>query len=306
MEEYINDLVEGIENEKCILVVGPQLLANEGKTIGSDLFDYLKGLKDFRSVQFNYYEGDEFFWFAKPTSKTMAYMKLQGFYKEKLCPSPIHSLIAEIPFHLIVSLSPDLMLDDIFKSKNFDYTFDYYSKQRSRQNIEKPTTEKPLIYNFLGKINETSSLVFTFDDLFDYMEAILGEKGLPELLSIEFLNAGYMLFLGTKLDKWYFKLLLKLFKLHTKIINPACFDSEQLTDDVNSFYVNEYNITFISPQEEENIIRHLHQTFATKGKLRKPKPEPPTTAPVIYNINVTGNDNIVLQNVKASNVNLTK
>ena len=69
---------------------------------------------------------------------------------DKLEAQDIHKKIAEIPFHLIISLSPDLLLKQAFENNSFDHDFSFYYKENTAVTVVKPTKEKPLLYNLLG------------------------------------------------------------------------------------------------------------------------------------------------------------
>ena len=114
-------ITQRIEEEKCILILGPDIVPSETVSLNEQLKSHLEkeehdGLK--------YYTDDKFFSFADETDKEYAFYDVQKFY-EKLQPNEIHRKIAEIPFHLIISVSPDLLLKKTFDDKKLDYTFDY-------------------------------------------------------------------------------------------------------------------------------------------------------------------------------------
>jgi hypothetical protein len=155
-----------INEEKCILIVGPDITLSETeKSLNELLKEYLEKNKQ---TDIGYYTEDEFFSFKNNSEKEYAIMDIQEFYKH-LTPNELHYKIAEIPFHLIISVSPDHLLKDAFDSKKLDYQFSFYNKEQNAAAIQKPTKNKPLIYNLFGDIDADSSLVFTYDDLFNYL-----------------------------------------------------------------------------------------------------------------------------------------
>ena len=210
-------ITQRIEEEKCILILGPDIVPLETVSLNEQLKSYLKkeghdGLK--------YYTDDEFFSFTDEADKEYVICDVQKFYV-KLQPNEIHRKIAEIPFHLIISVSPDLLIKKTFDDKKLDYTFDFYNKEQNPQGFEKPTSGKPLIYNLFGNIKVEGSLIFTYEELFDYLIAIFGKHELHQDLRQELKDARLILFLGFKFDKWYFKLILKLLNFHKDSIRRA-------------------------------------------------------------------------------------
>lgn len=268
-------ITKNIEKETCILILGPEFVPSETVSLNEQLKSYLeekhRGLK--------YYIDDEFFSFAEESEKPYAIFDVQNFY-EKLQPSEIHRKIAEIPFHLIVSLSPDLLLKKTFDDKKLDYTFDYYNKEQNPQGFEKPTSGKPLIYNLFGNVEYAGSLIFTYDDLFDYLIAIFGKHELHQDLRQEIKDSQLILFLGFKFDKWYFKLILRLLNLHKDKMSHAGLKDRNLLPHIMNFYTDEFKIKFLNYHSVE-ILDTIYKRCAGKGLLRTRR-KPAGTQPEIF------------------------
>ena len=118
------DLVsKRIEEEKCILIIGPDITLSESdRSLNERLKDYLENNT---GSEVEYYTEDEFFAFKNNSEKEYAIMYIQDFYKQ-LQPHELHYKIADIPFHLIISVTPDRMLKNAFDSKNKVYQFAFY------------------------------------------------------------------------------------------------------------------------------------------------------------------------------------
>src|SRR5829696_3210112 len=144
------DLVQKrIEEEKCILIIGPDFtVENEERPLNERLKEYLENNKQ---TEIEYYTEDEFFAFKNKSEKEYAIMDIQEFYRG-LTPCEIHYKIAEIPFHLIISVSPDHLLKDVFESKKIDYQFAFYNKEQHTSTVPKPAKNKPLLYHLFGDI----------------------------------------------------------------------------------------------------------------------------------------------------------
>ncbi len=258
--------IKRLEEEKCILITGPDILPSEDISINEKLKNYLE---EQGSNQFKYYHDDEFFSFADETEKEYAYYDVQQFY-DSIKTEEIHHKIAEIPFHLILSVSPDLFVKKAFEEKGFDYTFDYYNKEQNPQGLNAPTKEKPLLYNLFGNIESEGSLIFTYDDLFDYLIAIFGKRGLHNDLKREIQSARMILFLGFRFEKWYFKLLLRLLDIHKGKLSHAFMKDKSILPQVINFYSDEFHINFIDMPGTE-IIDTLHTKCSEKGLLKTAK-----------------------------------
>jgi len=303
----IDFITKWIQDEKCIIILGPDIVFDFQKSLNYELSEFL--INNGIECKFDAY--DELF-SSNTDFDPFFFAELSEFYN-KLEPRPIYQKIAEIPFNLIISLSPDLLLKQTFEKNNFDFTFDYYNKNLNPQEINEPTKEKPLIYNILGNYKEFDSLVLCFQDVFNYLSAILGKYQLNQKLKRKINISKSVLFLGFKFDKWYFKLILQLLNLDLKAIKQASVkeinnstDEPQKQNLVIDFYKNEFKIQFVN-QEGSEIIDLLHDYYMQNNLLRKPKKETQSNSQITNIINVNDSKDVtILQNVNANNVNLNK
>ncbi len=257
-------ITQKISDGTCILVTGPNIgLTEKDSSINSLLKEYLNGLYP---DAIKHYEDDGFFSFDDPGDKETAIFMIQKYYKA-MKPTDVHYKIADIPFHLIISVSPDNLLRNVFTEHNTDHTFDFYNKEQNPSALEKPTTAKPLLYNLFGNIDNEGSLIFTYDDLFDYLMKIFGDFKLPQTLQNELKLVRHVLFLGFDFDKWYFKLLLRLLKLNEIKIKNASTKDRSLMPRVMSFYLDEFKMKFIEYNEAE-ILDTIYQKCDELGILR--------------------------------------
>ncbi len=255
--------VKRLEEEKCILITGPDLSLSSDITLNERLKEYLEKQG---SNKFKYYSEDEFFSFTDETEKEYAYYDVQQFY-DSIKAEEIHHKIAEIPFHLVISVSPDLLLKKVFEEKSLNFNFDYYNKEQNPQSLESPSKDKPLLYNLFGNIESEGSLIFTYDDLFDYLIAIFGKRGLHNDLKREIQSARMILFLGFGFDKWYFKLLLRLLDVHKGKLSHASLKGSTMLPQARNFYSDEFHIKFLDIPGIE-IIEKLHDKCAEKNLLK--------------------------------------
>ncbi|MEO5999674.1 MAG: toll/interleukin-1 receptor domain-containing protein [Chitinophagaceae bacterium] len=266
-------MIQRIEEEKCTLIIGPHIALKENdKSINEILKEYLESQSD---GEIKYYADDEFFSFTDPAEKEYAINDIQKFYNQAKY-NELHVKIAEIPFHLIISVSPDRFLENVFKEKKLDYTFEFYNKEQNPAPLEKPTSKKPLIYNLFGDIETEGSLVFTYDDLFDYLIKIFGDFKLPQTLQNELQQSSIVLFIGFKFEKWYFKLLLRLLRLHKVKIKSASDKGAVLLPTVKNFYAEEFKMKFLDSDETE-IMNYIYDRCREKNILRI-KNQPATVA----------------------------
>jgi len=297
----IDLLTKWIHDEKCILILGPDIVFDFQKSLLKELSDYL--INNGIECKFDAY--DELF-SSNTDFDPFFFAELSDFYN-KLETKPIYQKIAEIPFNLIISLSPDLLLKKVFDDNNFDYSFDFYNKILNPKPIENPTIVKPLVYNLLGNYKEFDSLVLCFRDVFNFLSTILGNNQLNNDLKYKINSAQSILFLGFKYDKWYFKLILQLLNLNEKAIKQASKNELENIENQNlliDFYKNEFKIRFI-PAKGTEILDLLHTHYKENNKLRKPKQQTSTSNSITNIINVADSKDVtILQNVDANNINL--
>ena len=298
----IDDLITDIEAKKCILLLGPDIAFNNKKSLLKELSNFLK------TERFEHqFHNDEELFSSKTKFIPQGFRKFPRFF-EKLEQNTIYQKIAEIPFHFIISLSPDLLLKQTFENNNFDYSFDYYHKGKAPQSIKeenKPSKEKPFLYNLLGQYTETTSLVLTFNNLFDYLSSILGVKQLHDDFKIEIEEAYTVFFLGFKYDKWYLKLIMRLLNKDDNILQQASIKEIQNKEKIINFYEKEFQFEFENQLSGEEIIDKIHKYFTEKNSLRKPKLIKETQGNVT--INVTDSQNInILNDINANKIDINK
>ncbi len=260
-------ILNTIKSEKCVLLLGPELFTHNNKTLNELLTDFLD-IKNNQNIH-SYYEADELFLFADGMSKTMTYYEVKDFYNHNLS-DELYSTIAQLPFHLIISITPELKLHQTFTKLNIEHNFSFYNKSQNPKDVETPSKDIPLVYNLFGSIEQEESLILTHDDLFDFMFASMGNQGLPKELRNALNQADNFIFLGFQFKKWYLQVLLRLLNPKKEKYKFALNKEHQV--ETNSFYVEQFKVNFaeIEPQTfinelyvkcaEQNMLRTVNQT----------------------------------------------
>jgi hypothetical protein len=300
-EEKIAIIIDWIEQEKCALVLGPDIAFNCERSFLQEFSGFLNTKK-----VIHHFNSDEELFSSTTKFKPDVYQYLPKFF-EGLHPGDIHRKIAEIPFHLILSLSPDTLLKQTFDANNFDKQFSYYYRGKTSSDIDKPTKSRPLLYNLMGVQTEYNSLVLCFNHLFDYISSILGKFELPETLRTELKEIQSLFFLGFKFDKWYFKLILRLLGIDENALHQASFKEVENMDGIIHFYTDEFGFIFLQELTGFEIIEKIHQYFQKTDTLRRPLDQSQQGPQVTNIITVTGSSDVtILQDVKANTVSLNK
>ncbi|MCR9288317.1 MAG: SIR2 family protein [Bacteroidetes bacterium] len=273
-------IVSRIEENLCVLVLGPEVFTDkEGNSLQKKLIEHLKitldpQLNDYVSGNTRikkYYDEDHFFLFEKPADRTMICYEIKSFYEqyEKEVPHDILTKIAKIPFHAILTVSPNLLLKNTFENLNFRYQFGYHKRKSEPQDFEAPEKNNPLIFNIFGSTSDHESMVLTHKDMFGYLESVFGRNTLPEKLKSVLVKAENLIFLGMPFDKWYIQLLLRLLDIQREYDDLIRFAAnESLPEDVRTFYVEQFKMDFVN-KDFSDFIGNIYEKCESKGILRK-------------------------------------
>lgn len=265
-------IVAKILQEQCVLVLGPEVFVDDKNV------DLQKKLIDQLNVENNdnisrYYQKEGFFLFDDPYKRTLICHTIKSFYNDISC-SELLCKIAKIPFHVILTVTPDVLIQKAFSKQNFDFQSGYYKKDKPPQTIKPPSRNFPLIYNVFGSVNSEESMILTHNDLYDYFKSIFARKSMPDHLKLLLREVKNIIFLGVPFEKWYMQLLLReldIHKLHYEFTRFAANIS--ITDDLRTFCHEQFKVNFI-PHNIAEFVEELYSKFdqkdlrETKGKER--------------------------------------
>ncbi|MEY4926656.1 MAG: hypothetical protein RI894_1092 [Bacteroidota bacterium] len=208
MNEFLDPILDRIIGHECILVLGPRFGAKADNTpLHIDMKTHFE-----REKQLNLdYELENLYILktAQPTARSKFYRSLKEYYT-KVAPSKVYQQIAQLKFDLVINVSPDLLLKNAYDTVGADVDFEYYDKAGKVRAKLPPTEDRPYLYNLFGNIANDLSLILTYDDLYDFVKALMSdETSLHEKLYARIFSGTAILFLGFDMEKWYIKLLLK-------------------------------------------------------------------------------------------------
>ena len=278
-----NEIIGSIERESCILVLGPGAILDKN---GNSLLDRLcsllakkMGIEALDSPDRLYHLADQL---SKERGwrKTLSDLTAEAYSVEEY--HPMYPQLAQIPFSLIISTSPDSLLSGTYEEFGFPFHLEYFNYKERRELVHKPTAQEPLLYNLFGKIGDDDSLVLTFDSLFDYIFSILSPKGFPLKLKEEVLAASNFLYVGFDFESWPLKILMRLFESHQKEISYAyAWKKDNLRPATKTFYENNFKIDFVNNKvpvfidelynrcKEENLIKEAGEGTAPVSDFKK-------------------------------------
>jgi hypothetical protein len=117
----------------------------------------------------------------------------RNFHMENRKGYAILEKIARMPFSLIISAAPDNTLPLIFEQHNKKHRFVFFDG--TRQELEAPTKDDPVIFNFLGNPAHNGNYVFTYKQFHKYINEKQDVK-VPGEIESKVQEAQHYLFLG--------------------------------------------------------------------------------------------------------------
>lgn len=177
------DIIDDISDQKAVLLIGPEILNIDGIPLHQRLRDALYQRNE-EDIAY-YYERDGLYLFKSPEGKVRVARQVKRFYRDITPNDAVLLRLAQIPFHLIISLNPDTFVSEAFYKYGIKHRFHYFQhRQLDNENdeIEKPTKALPLIYNMFGSKDQDDSLVLDYDDVYKLLLKFLSDTGRREKL----------------------------------------------------------------------------------------------------------------------------
>jgi len=259
-------ILDSIKLKNCVLFIGPEISTDKDNRSLHENFYY-----KISKVKQQYNDVDGFF---MPGSENNLVNPTQIFYNENfpnqnIKGKEILEKIAQIPFKLIIPVTPDDTISRIFSVYNMKHCFRWYvhrdndikSEDLLKNELYELNTEikklledksdTSVIYNALGCAAKDGKYVFTHSQFSHYLKQ-MDEIRIPKKIE-SFLKgtATNYLFIGFNFDKWYYRLLMFALNFDHKKESFA-FDEGNKTQEINKNFINaQFNVTFINKGFEE-------------------------------------------------------
>ncbi|NUQ24322.1 MAG: SIR2 family protein [Saprospiraceae bacterium] len=260
--EKWDKVISFIADEKCLLLIGPEIQQNESKS--QSLVFREKLYANYEDQIAHYHQHDGLFLFKNDYVKAEISQDLKQLYTSTPYDETIYKTIAQIPFHLVISINPEAYLSDVCFKYNIRHRFSYFkSKEKAVGQIERPTRDFPLVYNLCGSIKDDESLILDYEDLFSLIGSALGIPGLPEELRAALDKIRTYVFLGFSFEKWYTQLLLRIIcgdKKYPKYSVHHRFGD----DDTKNFLMHQFQIEFL--EEDFRFLDQIMESCKEKAK----------------------------------------
>jgi hypothetical protein len=266
-----DEFLRSIEEEKCVICVGPGIYTENGVSLEKQLFEHLKPFE--RTLKIQVYEDG---WLQYDPSNynmvTFRYQLKQFFNKPFPTADRIFEKLAQIPFHLYVSVTFDRKLDTAFQG--YDHHFDFYDKNHpvDEKTTEEPIKECPLVYNMFGDLEKVESLVLTQDEHYKFLKSIFREQSMSSKYRSALESADHFIFLGIPFEKWYMQLFLRILGQHQNKDKQKYAPDNVTLEELQRICEEQFNITFIN-SDIEGFVTRLFKKFRP-DQLRKKSSRP--------------------------------
>lgn len=222
-------LAQSIEDGEAVLVLGPDAIpfypaspssvdetAHPTDTQSETTFSQLSRNRVLElpegQIQ-HFYERDNLFQFRDAPAKQAAMKGVREAARDRawLPDAELLRQIVQMPFSVVLSINPDKYLFEAFAKYWREPQFDYFTTKSkpSIPNITFPTSDKPLLYNLCGSVQDKlDSVLLDYYDLFEFLKSLLQDHNIPEDLVNKLRDADRYILLGFDLDRWYFQLFL--------------------------------------------------------------------------------------------------
>ncbi len=216
--QRLQALTSDIKEGKCIIFLGPGATINYGHPDRQASFFRDLAAENPEEIS-AYHDGDGMIVFKKPKKMRHLYENtIRDFFQTASRPTTegtgnlLLENLAKLPFHVVISVTPDLSLQDVFERNSFSYFDEFYAPKIKAQLPQAPSSACPLIYNLMGCVKDPQTIICCHDDMFGYLTSFVRDLNLPDEIATMF-NAKRtqsIIFMGFEFDKWYFQLLVHI------------------------------------------------------------------------------------------------
>jgi len=212
-KEDWDDLIEKINEDYCVLFLGPGVYKNEDDKILNNVLNQLLKRKYEDEIN-DFFQEDGFIMLNDDGVKNDIFRIVKKFYAEQTVSDTLKK-ISQIPFHCVIAMTPDLLLKRCMDTHQIPHQFDYFSMTKAiESNLTEPKKNNPFLYYMFGSVAEDETIVLTHEDFFNYLQKIISNERLPGILTKTIAKATDLIFLGFEFEKWWVQLMLRLLGIH--------------------------------------------------------------------------------------------
>jgi GTPase SAR1 family protein len=187
------------------------------------------------------------------TSELFIQEEIAQFYRETAANYELHPMLrqlAELPFRIVLNACPDHFINREFDQLAKPYSFQFYNYVKPASEIRIPSLEEnhALIYNILGSVQRSESLVQTNQQQLAYIQNLTGFNRIPDEITVLFKQFRHHIYLGFDFSEWTLRMILQgLYKNIRHDIQPFAFPFKNQTPTPvkdKLFFQGEYGMQF--------------------------------------------------------------
>ncbi len=273
-------LVKDIQNQRCILMLGPGLSMVKGEPLTEAFSKHLVSELKEESIPFEQQAVANLPYIAQRfmTIPDIRRIDLEDeaitFFKEQTKEVPeIFQLLSKLPFHLVVNTTPDnFMQKALLEEGTQQAHFLHYNFKKDRDEKIPPfSSDEVLVYNLFGSIDDPESLIFTKKERVEFIKNVVrGNPPIPHKVISEFDDRKTYLFLGFNIEDWRFPLLLDSLQIENLNSGYAPdLENYPISNITKSFFEDCYRFRFVENKVLE-FVKELvgrYQEEATEEKI---------------------------------------
>ncbi len=275
-EEDWEILLYTLKQGNCILMLGPdasaEMIDGEWRPLTAQLseefFNALEPELRQNLDKTNLAQAAQFYYIKKKRSALHA--KVHIFYETKRqIENEIYTNLAALPFHLILTSTPDTLFYEALKNSQKTPELDRYNFRGENQTmVHDGTVEAPLVFHLYGILDEPESLVLTEIDLIDFLAAVIAKNPpLPNNILSQVRNPNKsLLFLGFGFKHWYLRILLHVLQGRNKESSSFALEQcvpqnmQEFQQTILFFSKSRYNIQ-ICEKELSGFTQELRKRY---------------------------------------------
>ncbi len=250
-----DELVEGIEFEDCVLVIGQEISSDiDGNSLHEKIFSEIG-----KKINIKYIKEEGFFEPAKDGEIRRLSNKISKYYRQEFDAQnkkayKILEKLAYIPFSMIISVTPDNTMRKIYEKYNIKHQFIQNNGDQKLE--EEPSSANPVIFNVIGDI-EKREYIYTHEQFYNYLK----NTEIPPIIKEKITDSTHFLFFGFDFNKWYNRLLLFILNLDNKNENNFrhLIQEKETKEEIKNILKKQFSISFIDAKYNVMVDTLLHK-----------------------------------------------
>jgi TIR domain/SIR2-like domain len=241
---FWENLLEFIDDQRVIPIVGPELLRIEGKGGGEqaksgELFDDMiaRQLAEKLKVECQVGNGMEPLdcvarqYLLRGGLRQEVYSSIRSLLREANVgvPTPLRQLAQISAFKLFISTTFDSLMEDALNAERYGGEARTTSLSYTPNNVQDIEGEmrglsQATVYHLFGRVSAMPNYVVTEEDMLEFVHSLLTGRKRPELLFDELKN-NHLLMIGTRFPDWLTRFFLRLAKGTRLSVDRDCTET---------------------------------------------------------------------------------